>query len=624
MSFLQPLGFLALLAIPVLIIIYIIKSKYTEQVIPSTYLWELSERFLKRKNPLKAITGILSLILQILAVVFIALAVAHPTFVVKGGATDYCFVLDSSASMNIVEDGKTRFDSARDEIRRVINSSADGSTYTLISAGNTTDVVFHGIDDKKSALNQLSQLSSSYASGGLDTALMNAQNYFNSNTSMQFYLVTDKNIENVDNVNYILVNGGKANYGLTDASYIFNLADDNASATTVTGKVWSYSDDATLTVEVYVDGGSNPVKSELVQVGGNSATEFSVQLPVSEFYSITVRIKEKDDLPEDNAVTLYGASEDESYSVLIISKTPYFIQKALEAANLSCEVLAPEKYSKEVCQGYSLYVFDSDDDSPFTPDVLPSDGAVWFINPSGSVEKSGFSTRGKVEGGGETELSTSSATRVRSLLKGTSSDDTTLASYVKCGQTGLFYNLMFCNNDPVIFAGSNGNGNREVVFAFDWNLSDFPLSYNGRAILNNLINYTFPSLADETLAYSGESVSLNVLPGCKSLKVYSPSGEEQVLDTSETISEYMLTEVGEYTVTAAFADGSVKSAKVFAQFPEAERILNVTETNFVIVGEAGTEKRDGRYEDILYIFIILAVIVLADWAVYCYEQYQLR
>ena len=114
MSFLQPLGFLALLAIPVLIIIYIIKSKYTEQVIPSTYLWELSERFLKRKNPLKAITGILSLILQILAVVFIALAIAHPTFVIKGGASDYCFVLDSSASMNIVEGNKSRFDGAKD------------------------------------------------------------------------------------------------------------------------------------------------------------------------------------------------------------------------------------------------------------------------------------------------------------------------------------------------------------------------------------------------------------------------------------------------------------------------------------------------------------------------------
>ena len=623
MSFLQPLGFLALLAIPVLIIIYIIKSKYTEQVIPSTYLWELSERFLKRKNPLKAITGILSLILQILAVVFIALAIAHPVFVVKGGANDYCFVLDSSASMNVVDGNKTRFDSAKDEIKRVISSSATGSTYTLICAGDTTDVVFNGLDDKKSAINQINQLSSSYSTGGLDNALMRAQKYFESNSSMQFYLMTDKTIENVQNVNYVLVNGGKVNYGLTDTSYIYNMSDGESTTTTVTGKVWSYSGDATLTVEVFIDGASIPANSARVQVGGNSATDFSIEISSADFSSITVSVKEEDDLPEDNTVILYDKTEGDSYEVLIISKTPYLIKAALEAANMSCTVLAPEKYSKETCQGYSLYVFDSDDDKPFTPDALPADGAVWFINPTGSVEKSGFSTRGRSEAGGETTLSTSSSTRVRNLLKGTSSDDTTLASYVKCGQTGLFYNLMYCNGDPVIFAGSNGHGNREVVFAFDWNLSDFPLSFNGRALVNNLINYTFPSLADETLVVSGETISLNVLPGCKSLKVVSPSGEEEALDTSGTISEYMLKEVGEYTVTADVG-GIKKTAKVFAQFPEKERILNVTETNFVLTGEPGTERRDGRYEDILYIFIILAVLIMADWAVYCYEQYQLR
>ncbi|MDE7076738.1 MAG: BatA domain-containing protein, partial [Clostridia bacterium] len=43
MTLLYPLGLLGLLAIPVLILIYIIKSKYTEQVISSTYLWTLSE-----------------------------------------------------------------------------------------------------------------------------------------------------------------------------------------------------------------------------------------------------------------------------------------------------------------------------------------------------------------------------------------------------------------------------------------------------------------------------------------------------------------------------------------------------------------------------------------------------
>ena len=47
MSFLYPLGLLGLIGIPILIIIYILKNKYTEQTISSTYLWRLSEKFLK-------------------------------------------------------------------------------------------------------------------------------------------------------------------------------------------------------------------------------------------------------------------------------------------------------------------------------------------------------------------------------------------------------------------------------------------------------------------------------------------------------------------------------------------------------------------------------------------------
>ena len=58
MRFLYPLGLLGLIGIPILIIIYIIKNKHTEQTISSTYLWRLSEKFLKRKNPISKIKGL--------------------------------------------------------------------------------------------------------------------------------------------------------------------------------------------------------------------------------------------------------------------------------------------------------------------------------------------------------------------------------------------------------------------------------------------------------------------------------------------------------------------------------------------------------------------------------------
>jgi len=65
MSFLFPLGLLGLIGIPIVIIIYILQSKYNEQTVTSTYIWHLSEKFLKKKNPFSGLTGLISLLLQI-------------------------------------------------------------------------------------------------------------------------------------------------------------------------------------------------------------------------------------------------------------------------------------------------------------------------------------------------------------------------------------------------------------------------------------------------------------------------------------------------------------------------------------------------------------------------------
>ena len=84
-----------------------------------------------------------------------------------------------------------------------------------------------------------------------------------------------------------------------------------------------------------------------------------------------------------------------------------------------------------------------------------------------------------------------------------------------------------------------------------------------------------------------------------------------------------MTEVGEYTVTATI-NNVQQTVNVYCSLPETERFVSASEKSFSINGEPGTLKRDGRYDDLLYIFIILAVLVIADWMVYCYEQYQLR
>ncbi|MCM1438292.1 MAG: BatA and WFA domain-containing protein [Roseburia sp.] len=624
MTFAYPLGLLGLLAIPVLIIIYIIKSKYTEQTITSTYLWTLSERFLKRKNPINKITGIISLILQILAVILISWALAHPVFTLTGKALDYCFILDGSGSMQTVQSGESRFNAGKGRIRDMISSAADGSTFTLITTGNTTEMVMKEVTDKKTALRRLDSAEPSCVDSNLSAAAVTAQSYFNENNACRFYLITDRQVGAVQNVEVINVAGNVTNFALDDVDWSHA---DNGNLK-VTGKAFSYERDADLTVQVFVDGANTAAASCEVSVTAGSAADFSVDWAQDNFSSIRVSIKQGDNMPLDNQVILYNPFADSSdsgnsASALIVSNQPFFIQATLGALGIETDTVKTDKFDYESVKGrYKLYVFQN-----FTPKSMPEEGAVWFINPdSGVDETSGFSHSGVEKLGGAAELKLSERKKLEdTLLKYVARDEVTYASeYIKLGTYRDFDTVMSCNGDPVILAGSNAYGNREVVFGIDFiESSDFAMSYNGRVLLYNLVQFTFPSLINVTKLYCGEALPVNVLANCNSIRIISPSGKAEYVSVSGTEIQYELTEVGEYTVVATIGN-SRQSAKVYSQLPVAERTLNAAEPSFVIEGEPSNAGRDGIYEDLLYAFIILAVIVVADWAVYCYEQYQLR
>ena len=97
MKFLQPLGLLGLLAIPIIILIYIVKSKYVQKPVSSTFIWKRSLRYVKRKIPLNFIVSLL-LILQILTVTVASLAISRPT-IVPFSSNETIIIIDSSASM---------------------------------------------------------------------------------------------------------------------------------------------------------------------------------------------------------------------------------------------------------------------------------------------------------------------------------------------------------------------------------------------------------------------------------------------------------------------------------------------------------------------------------------------
>ncbi len=628
MSFLYPLGLLGLIAIPVLILVYILKNKHTEVVVTSTYLWTLSERFLKRRNPISRLTGIISLILQILAVACISLAIAHPVITLKGAADDYVFILDASGSMHFVEDSRPRFDVGKEKIREIIEDSANGSSYTLICAGETTGVVYEETEDREYALSALDSTEGSASATTLYQANGLAKEYFAKKPSSKIYLVTDKTYESLENVELIDVSAHLENYAVSDVEQRLEKGE-----LLVAGNVISYESATTLTVTMTVKTAGDPVTAtQEIQVEAGVATPFTFNAGSVNYQSISVKIEDTDALLLDNETILYNVTnvgQGVEGGVLVISANPIFLENVISAVlGTTVGTVEPEIYldNPDAYGKKQLYVFD---DCVPEQEKLPKDGAVWFINPTSAPANAGFSVQG---GTGEEGLSQpltlrysdSTSTHVTTLLRDVLKEENIYVDqYVKCGFYRTFHTLLALEGNPMIFAGTNGYDNRTVVFAFPLSRSDIVLKYNFTVLVRNLLGYIFPSIVSQSSYQCGESASINVLTNCDSIRIDTPSGNIVYLDAGTDITEYTLSEVGTYKITE-LVDEVPHVVYIYGNLAKEERVSTSKESTFAVEGTPSDDRRDGRYDDLLILFIILAAIFLADWVVYSYEQHKLR
>ena len=244
MSFLSPIGLLGLIGIPILILIYIIKSKYQERVIASTYIWELSEKFLTKKSPITKLSGLLSLILQILTVLFLSLALAHPIISIPNAAKNYVMIIDSSASMNM----SNRFDTAKNEMIKVVDEAKNDSTFTIITSGNSTSKLCENITNKEKVIQTINSIKLTTLSSNNDEAIALAQEIFNEDSSSLVYLFTDEHYLSSENIE--VVNVSNEEYNASINSLYYKQTDEKL---TFMGDVTSYTKDENLSLQLFLD-----------------------------------------------------------------------------------------------------------------------------------------------------------------------------------------------------------------------------------------------------------------------------------------------------------------------------------------------------------------------------------
>src|SRR5512139_1510793 len=95
-----------------LIALYVLKARRDERVVSSTWLWAAAARDLLARSPFRRLVAEVSLLLEALALVLLALAWARPAARAEGVSGDHlALIVDTSASMSaMANEGVSRFE----------------------------------------------------------------------------------------------------------------------------------------------------------------------------------------------------------------------------------------------------------------------------------------------------------------------------------------------------------------------------------------------------------------------------------------------------------------------------------------------------------------------------------
>ncbi len=133
--FANPLGLIALLAVPAVVALHLLRRRYQPRVVSALFLWEERERDPSEGRRWDRLRATLSLVLESLAALLLALALASPRGCEERGE-HRVWVLDDSASMGAVDTaGRSPAEDAREALIERLSGLGSRDRVSLIATG---------------------------------------------------------------------------------------------------------------------------------------------------------------------------------------------------------------------------------------------------------------------------------------------------------------------------------------------------------------------------------------------------------------------------------------------------------------------------------------------------------
>jgi len=521
LSFETPFGFIGLLAIPLIILLYILKQKREKVTVPSLILWSRVLSDMQAKTPWQKLQKNLLLFLQIMAAILIVLALTGFSILHgQNAANSVIIVIDHSLSMASTDIEPTRLGAAKKDAAEYIDVLPNNCRVTVVSIGREADVLIYASTSKKDIKKSIESIQQS--SGYAD--MVKAEE-----------LVLSLKREDPD-AQIVLFSDTPLRFGNEQIQFSeYKKQTDNVA---VTGFTHTKTGENITAVTTIRNQGSSEVEIIVSLYGDNEFLDSQwVTVPASETKTVwwdripgtvktmRVSIETEDILPDDNNAYEVILSE-ETVKVLLVSGGNLFLEKVfslIEGAELIRT--SPED---EIYEGYDLYVFDG-----LVPSRLPEDGNILLFAPP----PNNLFSVGKWMDTPEVGLSDHEIFKYLDKLT------------FSIGRTRIIEKpewaevIMEHNGNPIIMEGTVGNL-RILIFGFDLLETDLPLRTEFPILISNIVNEYAPSRGTVIQRlFTGDAVQFRLnpdtlkayvhLPDQKRLLIAPPIPAEPFLDTGE-------------------------------------------------------------------------------------------
>lgn len=538
MQFLFPIGLLALLSLPLIIVLHIIRERRRRQLVPSLQHWRSLPRP-KEGRQLSRLPLTLLLALQLLIAALLALALAQPQLAGRPlqRASQTALVLDTSTSMAAREGGTSRFEQARGQALARVAGLTAGDKLTLIAAGPTPRVIGSGMaSDRVQLETVLRGLQPGGAIADLAPALALAEAVLDTKQPGQIIVLTDVSATppvartTTAPVEWVQL-GNEQN----------NRAIIGFAARPAGGKVEVYARVANYggagfdgNLRLFVD--DAPVDARPVQIAANAEAEQTWTLPASGS-ALRLALDGNDALPADDTA-LVSLTTTRPLKLVLVTNNEEPLRRALVAVpGAQVQVVAPASYSAAL--DADVTVFDS-----FLPEGWP-EGAALAVNPPEGAAL--------LNAGSSIDLTGRDLEQRGALVAGLGFGGVSFrTARVVTAPEGAQI-ILSAGDTPLILRGRSG-ANELAIWTFDLRASNIAT----RLAFPLLVNRTVRDLAPAALPaaiQAGTPFTMRPDPQATTVDLVAPDGTTQQFATGASISLDTAVEPGWYTVIERGATG---------------------------------------------------------------------